>query len=252
MAVLLLVLKIIGLTLLGIVALALFILLLVLFVPVRYKAVFRQDEEFRAEAVISYLLHAVSFHIVKDSKTDVFIRILGIRFSPGKKKKDSEEKASKNCEDSAKADTLPDISDREDDRTDSSKDNDPEKKKSFNIKDIGKYLDFLNEENTKNTFRTCCKRLAKLLKIIAPKKFKAEVTYGLEDPSMTGKILALYNILYIYFDKHLILYPIYDESIVKSKGYMKGRVFMVSVLIQLILVVLDKDCRRFYKRVRNL
>lgn len=278
MATFLLVLKIIGLTLLGIVALALFILLLVLFVPVRYKAAFKQDDDFRAEAVISYLLHAISLHIVKESDFEVYLKILGIRIRRFEKAKDKpkDKKSDKKIKDSGKtedkgdeqqADSLeadsegnakkdraegayeePEKSEKKDkDKTDSSK-----KKKLFDIKSIEKYIDFLNEDSTKNTFRTCCKRLGNLLKIVAPKRFKAEVTYGLEDPSITGKILAIYNILYIYFNKHLLLHPVYDDSIVKSKGYMKGRIFTVSVLIQLILVIADKDCRKFYKEVRNL
>ncbi len=248
MATFLLVLKIIGLTLLGIVALALFILLLVLFVPVRYKAAFKQDDDFRAEAVISYLLHAISLHIVKESDFEVYLKILGIRIRRFEKAKDKPEESIENNP-TADNDKKSEAKDIKDDKSGKKK---TDKKKAFDINKLEKYIDFLNEDSTKNTFRTCCKRLGNLLKIVAPKKFKAEVTYGLEDPSITGKILAIYNILYIFFDKHLLLHPVYDDSIVKSKGYMKGRIFTVSVLIQLILVIADKDCRKFYKEVRNL
>ncbi len=248
MATFLLVLKIIGLTLLGIVALALFILLLVLFVPVRYKAAFKQDDDFRAEAVISYLLHAISLHIVKESDFEVYLKILGIRIRRFEKAKDKPEESIDNNP-TADNDKKSEAKDIKGDKSEKKK---TDKKKAFDINKLEKYIDFLNEDSTKNTFRTCCKRLGNLLKIVAPKKFKAEVTYGLEDPSITGKILAIYNILYIYFDKHLLLHPVYDDSIVKSKGYMKGRIFTVSVLIQLILVIADKDCRKFYKEVRNL
>ena len=248
MATFLLVLKIIGLTLLGIVALALFILLLVLFVPVRYKAAFKQDDDFRAEALISYLLHAISLHIVKESDFEVYLKILGIRIRRFEKAKDKPEESIDNNS-TADNDKKSEAKDIKGDRSEKKK---TDKKKTFDINKLEKYIDFLNEDSTKNTFRTCCKRLGNLLKIVAPKRFKAEVTYGLEDPSITGKILAIYNILYIYFDKHLLLHPVYDDSIVKSKGYMKGRIFTVSVLIQLILVIADKDCRKFYKEVRNL
>ena len=248
MATFLLVLKIIGLTLLGIVALALFILLLVLFVPVRYKAAFKQDDDFRAEAVISYLLHAISLHIVKESDFEVYLKILGIRIRRFEKAKDKPEESIENNP-TADNDKKSEAKDIKGDKSGKKK---TDKKKAFDINKLEKYIDFLNEDSTKNTFRTCCKRLGNLLKIVAPKKFKAEVTYGLEDPSITGKILAIYNILYIYFDKHLLLHPVYDDSIVKSKGYLKGRIFTVSVLIQLILVIADKDCRKFYKEVRNL
>jgi hypothetical protein len=228
--------------------LALFILLLVLFVPVRYKAAFTQDDDFRAEAVISYLLHAISLHIVKESDFEVYLKILGIRIRRFEKAKDKPEESIENNP-TADNDKKSEAKVIKGDKSEKKK---TDKKKAFDINKLEKYIDFLNEDSTKNTFRTCCKRLGNLLKIVAPKKFKAEVTYGLEDPSITGKILAIYNILYIYFDKHLLLHPVYDDSIVKSKGYLKGRIFTVSVLIQLILVIADKDCRKFYKEVRNL
>ncbi len=227
---------------------ALFILLLVLFVPVRYKAAFTQDDDFRAEAVISYLLHAISLHIVKESDFEVYLKILGIRIRRFEKAKDKPEESIENNP-TADNDKKSEAKVIKGDKSEKKK---TDKKKAFDINKLEKYIDFLNEDSTKNTFRTCCKRLGNLLKIVAPKKFKAEVTYGLEDPSITGKILAIYNILYIYFDKHLLLHPVYDDSIVKSKGYLKGRIFTVSVLIQLILVIADKDCRKFYKEVRNL
>ena len=62
MTVFLTVLKIIGLVLLGILALVLFLLLLVLFVPVRYRVrAYKDDERFFGEARVTWLLHLVNF-----------------------------------------------------------------------------------------------------------------------------------------------------------------------------------------------
>ena len=60
--IILLILKIIGFTLLGLLGLALLLVLAVLFVPVRYKAWGDKHEELKAEGRITWLLHILRIH----------------------------------------------------------------------------------------------------------------------------------------------------------------------------------------------
>ncbi len=85
MAVLLTVLKIIGIILLVILGLILLILLLVLFVPIRYKisaARDKDDDDLRASAGISYLLHILTAGVTyEDKETDKYIKVFGIKIN---------------------------------------------------------------------------------------------------------------------------------------------------------------------------
>ena len=87
-SVLLIILKIIGITLLVIIGLLLLVLLVVLFVPVRYKFNGSYDEKFLCKGRITWLLHLVSVRIDVEEKVVTSVRILGIPLSVLIKKKD--------------------------------------------------------------------------------------------------------------------------------------------------------------------
>ena len=98
MSVFLLVLKIIGITLLSIIALLLLIVMLVLFVPVRYRLCGSYPDEPYALAKVTWLLHLISlrFRFDKEGLTHQF-RILGIpiRKREKKQKKNKQKKKEK-------------------------------------------------------------------------------------------------------------------------------------------------------------
>ena len=94
-AVLLTILKIIGIVLLAVIALVLIIAALLLFVPIRYRIKADKDENsdsFSAEAKVTYLLHIISAAFVYDGGTDFSVRIFGIKAYPKKKKKKKRKK----------------------------------------------------------------------------------------------------------------------------------------------------------------
>lgn len=91
-SVLLIILKIIGITLLVIIGLILFLLLLVLFVPVRYRFEGSYNEKFLCKGRITWLLHLISVKIDVEEKVVTSIRILGIPLSVFMKKKSVDKK----------------------------------------------------------------------------------------------------------------------------------------------------------------
>lgn len=87
MAVILLILKIIGIILLVLLGLLLLVLALLLFVPVRYRIAGEVGEEISVRIAVTWLLHLVSFRSVyEEGEMNSVLRILGIR---GKGKKSS-------------------------------------------------------------------------------------------------------------------------------------------------------------------
>ena len=88
-SILLIILKIIGITLLVVIGLILLLLLLVLFVPVRYRFKGSYDEKFLCRGKITWFLHLVSVRIDVEEKIVTSIRILGIPLSVFLKKKDT-------------------------------------------------------------------------------------------------------------------------------------------------------------------
>lgn len=86
-SILLIILKIIGITLLVILGLVLFLFLIVLFVPVRYRFKGNYDDAFHCKGKITWLLHFISIKIEVEKEVVTSIRILGIPLSVFLKKK---------------------------------------------------------------------------------------------------------------------------------------------------------------------
>lgn len=97
--ILLLLLKIIGITLLSVLGLLLLIILVVLFVPIRYSLNVEADKSVEARACVSWLLHLLHAKAVYDGTFGIVIRVFGI---PIKRIPAPEEKKPKKSKDKQK------------------------------------------------------------------------------------------------------------------------------------------------------
>ncbi len=91
LAVIITILKITGIVLLSILALVLFILCLILFVPIRYRidaAKPSPEDDITASAKVTYLLHIISGGALYDKEFDKYARLFGIKIWPKDKKAD--------------------------------------------------------------------------------------------------------------------------------------------------------------------
>lgn len=248
MASVLAVLKIIGIVLACILAFILLLLLMVLFVPVRYRIKGSYDEDIQAFAYVSYLLHLFGVHVRYDDGLRVVLRILfiPIKLYPGKKKKSK-------TDDKPKTDdsTADESSSKDEDKKADNKDSEAAGKDD-KLNTVKAYLKLLNEDTTREAYEVCRYRLGKLLKAILPGKIRISVTYGLDDPYMTAVIMSVYNVFYTYIGKGLSICPVYYEKTVSADGYIKGSIMAAPVLWQALMVMLNKDCRRFFKRFKNI
>lgn len=95
------ILKIIGILLLVILGLLLFVIISVLFVPLRYRAEGSFYEKLKGSASVSWFLHLISLKISYDEKAQVDVRVLW--FHPGREKA---EKAQDRAETSERAEPV--------------------------------------------------------------------------------------------------------------------------------------------------
>lgn len=237
MAIFLSVLKIIGIVLLSILGLLVLVLLIALFVPVRYKLKADYDSDILADARISYLLHIISVRFLYNGESKLTIRLFGIPLRLPTKKKEEEPKTKEPMEATEEVAEV--------------KEEEPKKDKKKILDDITYYIDVLNSDSTRKAWNTCKKRLGKLLKHIVPRKCNIDVTYGLNDPYYTGIIIGAYNVFYEYLGKVIKLTPLYDHQEIIAHAKLKGHIRLAPLAGQVLLVFLDKNCRRFIKAVRR-
>ena len=282
LSVLFIILKIIGIVLLAIVILLLLLFFCILFVPARYRITGSYEETFVCKAKITWLLHFIVVKINVEKETVTSIRILGIPLSVflRKKKEPAVEKQKTNKPAVEKQNiNKPQHDANGDKETDTSCKSEKitffKKIKSkiqkiinlFNsiinqiklfftdIKEkkdrIKRYLSILKSDAAKASFLLCKKKLFKMLKHFIPRKMHANITYGLSDPADTGYILALYSILPEAFGKKVVLYPDFNQAVFKCDFRMKGLIRMWTLLHQILSVIVDKNCKNFYKTLKK-
>ncbi len=270
MATFLLILKIIGIVLLCILAFILLLLLVILFVPVRYRVVGSYDKEAYLKAKVTYLLHLIGFTATYEVSFKAVLRILFVPIrllpkdsKPDKKAEDKPEPGKSEATGTADKteQTGPSVTNTEAGETDSHPEGhkvgkaDKEDKSSDKLGTMDKikaYADLLSDPETVAAWEVCKYRLGKLIRVLLPRDIDIRVRYGLDDPFMTSVIMSVYNVFYIYLGGGLTIEPVYYEKTVSVQGKVRGSIMTAPVLWQLFMVLLNKDCRRFIKRIRKI
>ncbi|WP_333652732.1 DUF2953 domain-containing protein [Lacrimispora sp.] len=99
-----------------------------------------------------------------------------------------------------------------------------------------------NKENQK-TVKLLLRQLKKLIRHILPRRGKGNVTFGFDDPYVTGQVLTYASVVYPFCHKHLNLYPVFDQVVFKADGNFRGRVRIGTILAIGGRMLLDKNFR---------
>ena len=81
----------------------------------------------------------------------------------------------------------------------------------------------------------------KLLRHIFPRKLEGHLRYGFDDPSYTGKVLALLAAVYPLTQGKFQVTPEWNMSIIDTEAVLSGRIHLSYVLIQAVRVWFNKD-----------
>lgn len=91
-----------------------------------------------------------------------------------------------------------------------------------------------------------------MMKIIKPKTFKLKLSYGFDDPSITGCLSGL-----IYCLKEIIptgnfdILPIFDEEILNINMDIDGRIRVGTILLMSLKFFLNKNVRKKFKNLKK-
>jgi len=288
--ILLIILKIIGILLAVILGVILLVVFVVLFAALKYEVAAAADGDIKsvkANIKFSWLFHLISgFVIYEEQKLNWQVKVAWKKLNVPKAGADqSTEKAeeiAKEITHEAVEETTAVFDEKSVEIIESTKENENISKKeskkqtkkqakkvpfkekircsiqkiSDKIKEIkdlkDKILGFLTAENHKKAFQKLLKELLRLLKKLKPKKLKANVEFGFEDPYKTGSILAYLSMLYPFYGDNINIVPDFTEQVLKGDIFIKGYIrisYMVSMGIRLIL---DRNIRFTIKDVMKL
>ena len=295
--IILFILKLSGLLILILLGLILLAVVLVLFVPVRYRGEGSYFNKVKGNMKISWLLHILSVTVRYEEEVLIAVRLFGIPIMRPKKMddelKEAEEimvqameikepetvkearqlgrdvKKTVQGESESRQPVLKDIKETEQVEKESwlqalfRK----IKKKLIHILEKIKYLynricdtlrnikekkdeiqAFLSNSENQKTAKLLYRQGKRLVRHIFPVKGHGNVTFGFEDPGMTGQALMAASLLYPFFHKYWNLYPVFDRSVFTAEGTFRGRIRLLTVLMIGLRMLLDKNFRTLLKR----
>lgn len=257
MAVLLTALKILGCILLAVFAVLLIVVLLVLFVPVRYSVsgsirdpegstkMFHLDtkEDLSLAGDVRWLFSALHLSMRVGAGTEkqgLEIRLFGIRFPLEKFKKRAEEKEKEEKPAEEKQDRdLEDWIDRLLDRIERLQ---------------RRFMDALHTLETEYGVRAkqlIGRRLLRLLEAVMPSEWGLTGVLGLGDPARSAKVFAVQGFLYPVTAGHVSIGTEYELYRYDLQGAARGAMSLHAFVSAAIIILLNRDVRRTLRKLRR-
>lgn len=111
---------------------------------------------------------------------------------------------------------------------------------------------FLQDELHKKALGTAGQIIKKLLRHVLPGTIKGKLEFGTGDPASTGKALGVLGVLYAWYGKGLTVIPDFYEKRIVAEVFFKGRIRGITVLIQVLRLLRDKQISRLRRNWKKL
>lgn len=282
MTVILFLLKLIGIILLVLLGIVLTLLVLLLFVPVRYQIKGSVLEDKTVRVKLHWLLHLLVFSLsYEEKKLTTEFRILGFRLFPREKKKsalddtdfDDIEEAEDERVTQEPVQEIPQLTATEysgEPQTDSSETHrrqkwQPKRKiaafidkwKRFweKIKQIPDKVSaiwsVISDEGNHKVVSLVWEQIRYLLRHSRFRKLKTDLTFSAGDPATTGQVLGVFCMFPMLYQYEVSVVPDFESEQWYLRGTfeIKGHARLVHVLRSGILLWKEKEVRRFVNRM---
>lgn len=270
MAVILTILKIIGILLLVVLGLVVLICASVLFVPVRYFVECRSGRHVNLGLRVSWLFRMIQIRKgVSESRIKIYIFGINIKNfkNPFKKEKkeyddvhvthsrvhlvddlyDEAKKQDDALREEERRQRVHVETDYEEEKEDQEKVS-AQRKKSFSFDKISSIITFIRDYENKSGLRKIRKECASLIRYIMPDRIQGRISFGTGDPCTTGWLLGVISMFPVAYAEGLTISPDFEEKVFAANGYMKGKIRVFYFLRLFLRGYLDDDINRCIRR----
>lgn len=119
------------------------------------------------------------------------------------------------------------------------------------LANIRYYIDLLEEEGTKNLLNTLFDALLKILKKIRPRKLIMNAEIGFDTPDLTGKVYGLFWVIKPILGENVDITPNFEKKILEGDIYFKGKIRIITLLINGLRIIFNKNFKPFLKKFKN-
>ncbi len=110
---------------------------------------------------------------------------------------------------------------------------------------------FLEDEIHRAAFGKAISSLKKLAFRLKPKTLSGNVQFGFDDPSVTGKLLALISVISPIFEGNLDIDPRFDEKILLGEILIAGKITAWKFMAFVLELLMDRNIRKTILHIKN-
>ncbi|MCD8155336.1 MAG: DUF2953 domain-containing protein [Clostridiales bacterium] len=124
---------------------------------------------------------------------------------------------------------------------------------SSRLKNIGNtvswWKDFITHPGTRAFLSLLWDSLKGLVRHISPTKVQGNITFGSDDPSVTGTVLAVLGMSWPLHRNCVAVTPVFDEGdVLEGEIHLKGRIYGVVLVKTALAVLINKNTRNVIAR----
>lgn len=118
---------------------------------------------------------------------------------------------------------------------------------------LASWRDLWYDEHTQSCVGKLKREIRFLLRHYLPKKPQGRVLFGLQDPAATGQILGVLYVLQAFTDNNgLEIRADFERQVLETDLNIKGKIRICHVVRSGLSLLLSKDCRITFGRVRSM
>ena len=111
-----------------------------------------------------------------------------------------------------------------------------------------KAKEWFSDEKNQESLQLLLRQARRLAAHGLPRRGSGEITFGFEDPGLTGQVLAAASLVYPFCHRQLKLYPVFDRRILEGQFDFRGRIRSAYVLWLAWEIYRDKHTWRMIRR----
>ena len=117
---------------------------------------------------------------------------------------------------------------------------------------LGWWKEFLTNERTKAAISLIWKDVKGLLHHVLPTKLEGDVTFGCDDPAITGTVLAVLGMTFPFHKNRIHVNPLFDgENQLTGNVFLKGRIYGIVLIKAAIEIYFNKNIKYVINRWKH-
>ena len=116
---------------------------------------------------------------------------------------------------------------------------------------IGYYRKIMESDVFQQSLKLCKGELISILKGLKPQKFEANLIVGMDDPAVTGEILAIWGMLYPLIGEHVNITGDFENNRIEGHVLLKGKIKVITFVRAAIRIYFNKDIKKLIKLLKK-